>query len=261
VRRFFVEQGPGGDGRLTITGADARHISRVLRLAQGDVIEAVDGSGREFRIVIDSVGDARVVGTVASEIARSAALPGIELVLIQGLPKGDKMDFIVQKGTELGVARFMPVLTARSVARPEPDAARRRAERWSRIAAEAAKQCGMGRAPRVEGILSLSDALAAFAAGGAAGGGMRSKARSALLFPWELATGTGLREALTRCDLRGIERLGVVIGPEGGFDGEEAAEIIGSGGIPLSLGTRILRTETAGLVVAAVVMYELGELG
>lgn len=281
MRRFFIEQGAGRDGRVAITGTDARHISRVLRLAPGNVIEAVDGAGRELRIMLDSVGDSCVAGAVVSESVRSLALPGVEFVLMQALPKGDKMDFIVQKATELGVARFVPVLTERCVARPEPDAALRRVERWSRIAAEAAKQCGMGRAPEVGGILSLGDALSAFMAGGAgssgctgrtgrAGGDVRtggagardnSKSCSALLFPWELATGVALRDALAALDLSGVARLGVVIGPEGGFGREEAEMIISCGAIPVSLGRRILRTETAGLVVAAVVMYELGELG
>jgi len=107
----------------------------------------------------------------------------------------------------------------------------------------------------------LSDALALFNAGVAGEPGARGAERSVLLFPWELATGAGLRDALAAITIPDVERVGVVIGPEGGFDGEEADMIIASGGIPVSLGKRILRTETAGLVVAAVIMYEFGELG
>ncbi|MGB4337899.1 MAG: RsmE family RNA methyltransferase [Bacillota bacterium] len=250
MRRFFVESQGIQDGRVTICGGDARHIAKVLRLGAGSIIRVVDSAGRELEVALTTVADTCVTGAVVAVRERSSALPSVELTLVQGLPKGDKMDLVVQKCTELGVSRFMPVLTARSVARPDSGAASRRVQRWRRIAAEAAKQCGVGRAPEVRDILTLGEAL-----------GLLSEEKPFMLFPWECETESGLRKALRQVALSGVRRITVFIGPEGGFEREEAKSVIEAGAIPVSLGRRILRTETAGMVVAAVIMYELGELG
>lgn len=250
MRRFFVDSQYISDDTVAISGSDARHIARVLRLQPGDCIRVVDSAGRELEVELKQVSHTRTVGTIGSVTERVSAIPGVSVTLVQSIPKGDKMDFIVQKCTELGVTRFMPVTTSRSLSKPDEESCGRKGERWRRIAAEAAKQCGMGKSPEVCDVVSLQRALSVLVDEG-----------TTILFPWELETDRGLRASfdggLAHCD----GRLATVIGPEGGFSQDEVEFALELGVVTVSLGKRILRTETAGMAVAAVLMYELGELG
>ena len=176
--------------------------------------------------------------------------PGLRLTLVQGLPKGDKMDFIIQKATELGVNRIIPLACERAVVKLTGDKQQRRLDRWQRIALEAAKQCRRPDIPEVAALATWEDVLA----------GM-GKNTTALL-PWEMENTTSLKKALIDCEnLDSVIDLYVFIGPEGGFTAAEVSLACSHGVRPVTLGPRILRTETAGLAVLTMILYQFGELG
>jgi 16S rRNA (uracil1498-N3)-methyltransferase len=247
VRKFFVDRGvfESGDGVIHIEDAmDVRHIRNVLRMKRGDSVVVCDGTGREYTGVIVDIGD-RVALSVA-DIVQSAE-PRTEITLYQCVPKQSRMEVVIQKSTELGVVRFVPVLSERSVPRPRDDG--RRMERWRRIAREAAKQSGRSVVPSVDSPVTLSDAVGTF-------GGY-----DLVLFPYENEDGVTIKDVLRGCLSRmggdGLLQVAVVIGPEGGFAAAEAAAIVGAGGEACSLGGTILRTETAGPAAISMVLYEL----
>ena len=250
MRRFFVPSGAIADGVVRIVGRDARHIVRALRMGPGDRLSTVDSSGREYIVRIAHTTETSVSAVIEEERGSGPGEPRVPLTLAQGIPKLDKMDLIVQKCTEIGVSRFLPVLTERSVARTNSDSAERRVLRWQRIAAEAAKQAGRGALPPVEDILGLEDALIELSSQGVL-----------LVMPWELEQERGLRGALADIDLEKTPGIALIIGPEGGFSHYEVELAKRYGALTVTLGRRILRTETAGLAAATVIMYELGEFG
>lgn len=236
--RFFIDG--AADGRAYITGADALHIAKALRMRPGEAMTLCDGKGTDFDGVLETVTDRQV--TVRITASRpSQAEPTLAVTLYQGLPKGDKMDWIVQKAVELGVTAVVPVATRRSVARLEGKADKKQ-ERWQRIAAEAAGQCGRGMLPSVERPLSWSQALS------------RLSGEPALVF-YE-GGGRPLRELVTPS----TRRLSVFVGPEGGFDPEEIDAIRRQGGGVATLGPRILRCETAPLAALTLLMHLSGNM-
>lgn len=239
--RFFTQAGPA-DGRLLIEGEDARHITRVLRMKVGDELTLCDSAGSDFDCVIEEAGPDAVRCRVRSVFA-SAGEPDVQAVLFMALPKADKMDFIVQKAVELGAVRVVPFLSARCVSRPDEKSLRRKAERWRRIALEAAKQCGRGKAPEVAEPVSFDEAVR-----------QAAQAETALFF-YECERETPLRGVIGGRELRSVS---LVIGPEGGFSLEEAEQARRGGLASVSLGRRILRCETAPLAALAAVMYESG---
>lgn len=240
---------------MVITGQDARHIVRVLRLGPGDEIEVVDGTGAERRGLITWAASDEVQLTLAegNDVCRE---PSVFISLLQGVPKGDKMDEVIRRNTEVGVGRFVPVVTERTVARPDPTAAPRRVERWRRIAREAAKQSGRQRVPDVLDIMSFQEALAFIRLSAEACAGEGDDHLT--IMPWELERSRGIREVLR--ERSGARDIFVLIGPEGGFSREEVGQAVECGAVTCGLGPRILRTETAGLVVASVILYEAGEM-
>ena len=236
--RFFIDG--TADGRAYIAGADALHIAKALRMRPGEALTLCDGKGTDFEGVLETVTDRQV--TVRITVSRpSQAEPTLAVTLYQGLPKGDKMDWIVQKAVELGVTAVVPVATRRSVARLEGKADKKQ-ERWQRIAAEAAGQCGRGMLPSVERPLSWSQALS------------RLSGEPALVF-YE-GGGRPLRELVTPS----TRRLSVFVGPEGGFDPEEIDAIRRQGGGVATLGPRILRCETAPLAALTLLMHLSGNM-
>ncbi len=250
---FFVEGEAQPGGTAILRGQDARHLYRVLRLGPGDEIQVVDGSGAEHRARIEAASAARVVARILGEGRKENREPSIFITILQGLPKGDKMDEVVRRNTEIGASRFVPVITERSTARPSPDQAAKRVDRWRRIAREAAKQAGRQRIPEVLDVMDLSGALR-FVASEIAG------APSGLfLLPWELERSLGIREALRRHP--GAKDVFCLVGPEGGFSLAEVRDAVAAGAIACSLGPRILRTETAALALSAIILYESGEMG
>ena len=236
--RFFIDG--TADGRAYIAGADALHIAKALRMRPGEALTLCDGKGTDFDGVLETVTDRQV--TVRISASRpSQAEPTLAVTLYQGLPKGDKMDWIIQKAVELGVTAVVPVATRRSVARLEVKADKQQ-ERWQRIAAEAAGQCGRGMLPSVERPLSWSQALS------------RLSGEPALVF-YE-GGGRPLRELVTPS----TRRLSVFVGPEGGFDPEEIDAIRRQGGGVATLGPRILRCETAPLAALTLLMHLSGNM-
>ncbi|HEY8348208.1 MAG TPA: 16S rRNA (uracil(1498)-N(3))-methyltransferase [Clostridiales bacterium] len=254
MARFFVKTDPADldNGRITITGPDVNHITNVLRASKGDTLVLCDGAGTDYDVVIDQVSREKI-GTVIMGKRASTTEPPVGITLFQGIPKADKMDYIIQKCVELGVRRIVPVLASRSVVRfgTARDAAAKTA-RWNRISLEAAKQCDRGIVPEVYDPVKFDEALEL-----ADGHGLK-------LFPYEEEKEGSLRKVLQehRMAMMGSSPgIAVFIGPEGGFDPEEAEKAVKSGFKPVTLGPRILRTETAGIAVAAIVMYELGDMG
>lgn len=240
-RRFFLTR-PFAGGTLPIEAGDLHHLRDVLRMRPGSMIETVDPAGRVLHVRIDSLGPKGVIGTA---LGVSGWERRTRLVLCQGISKGKKMDLVVQKATELGVAEIVPFLSERSVVRLGAAKAVERAERWSRVASEAAKQCGRPDVPRVEVALTLAE-LEPFVGGAA----------NAIVL-WEEAA-VPLRKRL-----EGMQRssTAVVIGPEGGLSRQEVQMLESWGARQGSLGDVVLRTETAGIAATAILAYELGWLG
>jgi len=244
--RFFVDPGQVKAGRVTITGPDVVHIVKVLRLGPGDALTVLDGRGNAYEAVIEQAGREAVICAITSHI-NAGGTPSLKITLVQGLPKGDKMDLIVQKATELGVCRIIPLVCDRTVVKLTGDKSQRRLERWQRIAVEAAKQC---RRPDIPEILPLAGWETVLA---------DLSDNSLALIPWEEENQVALKKVLEESKTTG--GFVVFIGPEGGFTSAEV-ELARSHGVkPVSLGPRILRTETAGLVVLAIMQYQFGDLG
>lgn len=244
--RFFVAPEQIKSGRVTITGPDVVHIVKVLRLGIGDALTVLDGRGKVYEAVVEQAGREAVSCAITNESAAGGAL-SVRITLVQGLPKGDKMDLIVQKATELGVFRLIPLVCERSVVKLSGDKPQRRIERWQRIAQEAAKQCRRPDVPEVLPPTGWEEVL----------NGMPDDVNA--LIPWEEENQKTLKKTLGESELQGD--VYVFIGPEGGFTAAEV-ELARSRGVrPVTLGPRILRTETAGLAVTAIILYQFGDLG
>lgn len=265
MHRFFVlvpesadlpagaaEKAPLAAGDIVaLSETDSVHAARVLRLAPGDVVVVCDGRGYEYEAELHQVSPRAVTVRIRSG-RLSAAEPSVHVTLAQGIAKGDKMDFIVQKAVEVGVSRIIPLSTQRTVVRLDEEKAGARVERWQRIAYEAAKQSGRARVPRVEAVHAWEELW-------------RRRDLGTVFVPWEGETTLRLLEAAAALAASHTPaapaRLTIVIGPEGGFAEAEIALAQRHGAQPVTLGPRILRTETAGLVAAALVLGALGELG
>jgi 16S rRNA (uracil1498-N3)-methyltransferase len=242
MRRFFV---PPADlrGETVPLGAEtAQHLGTVLRLGPGAEILLLDGEGTVCRCVVESLG--RRGGAARVLERRREAETALPVHLLQGLPKGEKMELVLQKGTELGITAFTPVLAGRGVAVPPVERGAKRLERWARIVREAARQCGRPCLPLLSPPLPLAEALA----------GCRQELR---LMLWEEES-RPLAEVLPAGAPRDVALL---VGPEGGFAAAEAQAALRAGFVPVRLGPRILRTETAGLAAAAILQYRYGDLG
>ncbi|HWQ61363.1 MAG TPA: 16S rRNA (uracil(1498)-N(3))-methyltransferase [Negativicutes bacterium] len=244
MRRFFVD----GElnGTVAITGPDARHIGRVLRLGPGAEIMVADRQGRTGRAAITAV-TATAVQAEVHELLAADHEPPVSVTLAQGLPKGDKLEFIVQKAVELGAAAILPLACDNCTVRYDEAKRGSRRERWQKIAAEAAKQCGRGAVPAVAPIASLAEALGATADGD-----------TAVIMLYEGAGGQPLHDILAGCAASSYLLL---VGPEGGFSPAEAELCRARGARIATLGPRILRTETAALAALSIVLYEKGDLG
>jgi len=254
--RFFISGHVQPGRAATITGNDARHITCILRMGKGDTLDMVDSSGKEYsaRIVTGSLD--RVVLDVVAEGAGVCKEPSVFITVLQGLPKGDKMDKVVRMNTEIGVSRFVPVITERSIPRLEADARVKRAERWRRIAKEASKQSGRQQVPGVLDVIGFDDAMQFV---------MEEKTRCEglgrnclILFPWELETSRSVKDILREGE--GFCEVMCFIGPEGGFSHDEVEKATRHGAQLCSLGPRILRTETCALVLSSIILYEAGEM-
>jgi 16S rRNA (uracil1498-N3)-methyltransferase len=219
-----------------ITGNDAHQIKDVLRMKTGDRLELLDGSGKVYAAKIIKLEKSKVDCEIISSRTADSE-PKIKVTLAQGLPKGRKMDLIVEKCVELGIQQIIPMLTERTVAKEA------KLPRWQKIAKEAAEQSQRAIIPGIRPLIKLDDVL-------------KLKAQFDLaLIPWELENKTSLKQALT--SFPAVRSILLLIGPEGGFSAGEVAEAKKAGFVSVSLGKRILRTETAGFATLAAINYEL----
>lgn len=243
MRRCFI---PGllAD-EMILSGQDARHIVHVLRHKVGDELIVADAAGKAASARIVETGEDWIKIVRLAEIEECTE-PPVDVVLAQCLPKSDKMDFIVQKATELGVSAVCPVVSENCVVKYDENKKAARRQKWQKIAHEAAKQCGRAIVPEILPVISLRELA------GAAGEGRQ------MLFCYEQETSCALKELLTAAQ---SNRFLLLIGPEGGFSQAEARLCRGQGFKSVSLGPRILRAETASLAAVSIVMYQNGDLG
>ncbi|MBN3032650.1 MAG: 16S rRNA (uracil(1498)-N(3))-methyltransferase [Candidatus Saganbacteria bacterium] len=234
MHRFFVppEQFP------SVIGADARQIKDVLRMKPGDRLELLTGDGQVHEAKIAALTRGRVACEIIASRA-AASEPKVKITLAQGLPKARKMDLIIEKCVELGVNGIIPMLTERSVAKEAKQ------ERWQKIAKEAAEQAKRAIVPQIEKTMKFQEILK-----------LKDQFDLALI-PWELEQDRSLKKIFTDNRITGYSNILIVIGPEGGFSAAEVKLAKDAGFVPVSLGRRILRTETAGLAALAAIMYEL----
>lgn len=244
MTRFHVQAGAAVGEAVCFDADEARHLARVLRLGEGDIVQAVDGRGHELTVRLERVGARGAEGVVVSRTTRRTESP-LELTLVQGIVKGDKLDGIIRMATELGAHRIEPIVTERTIAGAEPDRWPHRLVRWRRVAKEAAKQCGRAVLPEVAPPRSLDRWLAE-----------RSPEALVVCF-WERDP-TPLDAVLPAS---GPERVSVVVGPEGGFTATEVDRLRAAGALVAGLGPRILRAETAGPVALALLQARYGDLG
>jgi 16S rRNA (uracil1498-N3)-methyltransferase len=251
LHRFFLT-GPlpeaGVEGaELPLSEGDRHHIARVLRLVTGDRIVVSDASGREAIALLVEVSASGVTGTL-SEVVERPRRPRV--VLAPAVSRKERMELTIQKATELGVAEVWPLLTARCVVKLDDDRAGRKTERWHKIAEEAAKQSQRETVPVVREPQTISELAAETGNFGI------------VLVPWEEGTNAlGIGQALDAAGATPDTAVLVVIGPEGGLEESEVAALEAAGGVVVSLGDTILRTETAAIVASALALYELGALG
>lgn len=232
-RRFFAAPQELEKETLSFAPREAHHIARVLRLRPGASLVVFDGS-REAEVELVEVGASVVTARRTGQ--PSVSRRPVEIALIQGVPRGSKMDTVVRMGTEIGISAIHPVLTDRTVVEPSAS----RVDRWRRVALEAARQCGRGDSPEIHAPARLEEALAALGP------------VDLFIVPWESET-LPIGEVAAACPFL---TAAVLIGPEGGLTSGDVAYARAAGGRPVSLGALVLRTETAGLVATAMLLYE-----
>lgn len=249
--RFFVDSGQmSGQNEkehITITGDDAFHIARSLRMAVGENITVCDGKGNECICRLESITDSRVEALVIERQASSSE-PNFSAYLFQALPKGDKLDTIIQKSVECGVFEIIPFESERCIVKVKPEAENRKTERRRKIAEEAAKQCGRGAIPNVRDTVSFSQMLE-----------LASKC-DIKLFCYEAENDNSIKKALdeSRHNISKDTRptVALIVGSEGGFSPKELEAALAAELVPVGLGSRILRTETAPIFALSCLVYE-----
>lgn len=241
---FYCEANNVTGEQIVINGSDVNHIKNVLRMERGENLMVCDGTGMQYTCQIADFPAGEVLLTVLKAEKASTELP-VRLKLYQGLPKKDKMELIIQKAVELGAVEIIPVMTKRCIVKLEDDKKEaKKLERWQAIAESAAKQSGRGIIPTVGHVLNYKEAI------------KRAASEGMALIPYEMAEGMKtLKEAAAKAASQQV--ISVFIGPEGGFEEAEIEYAKESGVIPVSLGKRILRTETAGFTALSILMYEI----
>lgn len=247
MHRFMVAPDQMNKDTVTILGEDLKHLRQVLRLGPGEIIGVFDGSGMEYEAELISVDKTAALARIVSSHS-SETEPSVRVTLFQGLPKGEKMDWIIQKAVELGVYQIVPVITQRSVVQLDSRDRERKAERWNKIAREAAKQCRRASVPQIAAPVSLDELF------------MLRKSYEAALLLYENEEKKCLKELLKCYTINKIGDIALFIGPEGGFTDLEVGKCIQNGFTIAGLGRRILRAETAAVSVLSIIMYEMGEL-
>ena len=246
MHRFFVPSEWTDDDRVEIHGEVAHRIGRVLRLTPGAEIVLFDGTGMEWTVRLHSVARDHAAGRVLSS-EKGRGEPTVRLTLYQGVMKGSKFDWTLQKGTELGVSCFVPMDCRRSVPRIRRESQPARLARWRKIIVEAAEQSGRAVIPDVADPVTFQEVCDAL-----------ERAPGLVVLPWEGESAKSLSAAVSEAP--DSKEVALVIGPEGGLDPEEVDYARGKGLEPVSLGRRILRAETAGIAAVSTLMYALGEM-
>ncbi len=246
MTRFFIPTAQIQQNRITLTGNDCHHLAHVLRKNIGDEITVLDGKGQEYIAVITELNPDFIIGEIVESVTRNTE-PRVNICLVQSLPKADKFEYLLQKNTEIGVSCFQPALTERSTIKLDTATALKKQERWGKIIREAAEQSGRKIIPRLEPVRNWPETLAA----------LKSEL---LLIPWEGERESSLKDILSKRP-KPPETIAILIGPEGGFSQNEVNQAREAGAVSVTLGPRILRTETAGLVVATAILYHFGDLG
>lgn len=242
--QFFVNPGQIQGTKVTITGRDVNHIKNVLRMKKGEEISVSNGlDGKEYRCELEELLEDEIICALLRTRDESPELPS-RVYLFQGLPKADKMELILQKAVELGVYQVIPVSCKRAVVKLDEKKEKSRLARWQGIAEAAAKQSKRAIIPEVKSVMTMKEAVS------------YSKCCQVRMIPYELAEGMDKTKELIS-SLKPGEDVAVFIGPEGGFEEQEIREAMESGVVPVTLGKRILRTETAGMTVLSWIMYQL----
>jgi 16S rRNA (uracil1498-N3)-methyltransferase len=247
MHKFFVNKSSISDNAVIIQGDDVKHIYKVLRLKIGDKVNINNCEGEEFLGQIEEINKSQVIVKLIEKLPLNNE-SDMEIYLFQGLPKSSKMDLIVQKATELGVKEITPVITERVVVKNELGEFKK-VDRWSRIALEACKQSKRSLIPRINTPIEFNKLLEFL------------KQMSLIIVPYENAEGYGIKKVVNNINKGSIKKLAVIVGPEGGFEESEIEDLKELGSHIVTLGPRILRTETAGFVCVSLLMYELGDLG
>lgn len=248
MQRYFLEQQLDGDKPVRISGNDVSHIARVMRMAPGDELICCGTDGRCAVCIIQEISKDEVIAKTRSYLTESSELP-VQVTIAQGLPKGDKMDLIVQKGTELGAASFLPFEAGRSIVRWDDKKKRKKTERLRKIAKEAAEQSHRTSVPGIEEPVSFKELLS------------RCKDYDTVIVAYEEEAGEGalFAKLLKKTPIGGTILL--IIGPEGGLMDHEVTALENDGFVSSGLGPRILRTETAALYALAAISYQFELLG
>ncbi|MBI5196586.1 MAG: 16S rRNA (uracil(1498)-N(3))-methyltransferase [Nitrospirae bacterium] len=255
MTRIFLPPEELASNQIKITGEQARYLSLVLRVTPGETITILDGAGRRYTCRIIQVHKKEVLAEKIKEELYSAESP-ISITLAQGLPKGEKMDLIIQKSTELGVKKIIPLITEHAEVRETG-----KLERWRKIALSAAQQSGREKIPEIESPVSLNEFLGkheTVIASPDISGRSNLKNSFGIIFS-ETEKNQTLKKVLK--NFKDCTDIAILIGPEGGFSHEEVTLAINSGVIPASLGPRILRTETAAITAMSILQYEMGDAG
>lgn len=239
MNRFFKSD-ISTDDKIIINDDDAFHISSVLRLKTGDEIIVCDGNSNDYICEIETISKNEIV-TKVTAMKKNLAEPKIEIILFQGMPKSDKMELIIQKCVELGVSKIVPVITEFTISRPSVKKDNK-INRLRKISESAAKQSGRGVIPEVSDIVGFKQCISIM------------RTLSASIVAYEKENENSLKSFLKA--FKG-NSLGILIGPEGGFSVNEISMLKENGVAPISLGQRILRTETAGFAVISIINYEL----
>lgn len=246
MHRFYVTPHQVHDNIISITGPDVNHIKNVLRMKQGEEIVICNGQGKDCYCIINKLSEAEICAEIQSEQDTGTELKA-KITLFQGLPKKDKMELIIQKSVELGVYEIVPVMTKRAVVKLEDKKKEeKKLERWQAIAEGAAKQSGRGIIPIIKPVQTYKEAI------------QNAKNMGTGIVPYENAKGMQYTKEVMNT-LGQYDSIGVFIGPEGGFEDSEIEYAITNGILPITLGRRILRTETAGLAVLSMMVLMLDE--
>lgn len=247
MHKFFVLPENFQDNNACIYGDDVKHIYKVLRLKEKDMICINNCNGEEYLGEIQDITRDEVKVHIIEKLPINNE-SSVEINLYQGLPKASKMDLIVQKSTELGIRSITPVITERVVVKSELGEFKK-LDRWIRIAKEACKQCKRSIIPAVNAPVDFSEMLEEL------------KNQDLIVVPYENEDNFGIKKLMSNVKKENVKKIAVVIGPEGGFEEKEIVILKNSGAEIVTLGPRILRTETAGFVCTSLLMYELGDIG